>query len=211
MSTGQGVLGCNMFAYCLNNPVSGIDSKGYFVFSALVGSILGGMLAGALSSAVSCIIDSMVFHKELSTLDVLKRVAIGLSEGALSGALGASGLKNSVKACVSLGVGIIEGVNALIQTDGTLGEKIQNGVLSMGLASLTMYASSLEFAGLSDATKIVCKSTTKSTALGLVSVAGMTAVKLTNNNLQSKQNSAASIWFSNRMKKKALMYCPLID
>ena len=30
VSTGQGILGNNMFAYCLNNPVSRIDSSGHF-------------------------------------------------------------------------------------------------------------------------------------------------------------------------------------
>ena len=34
VSTGQGILGNNMFAYCLNNPISGIDASGrrtYFI------------------------------------------------------------------------------------------------------------------------------------------------------------------------------------
>ena len=30
MSTGQGVLGCNMFAYCGNNPVNRVDPTGQF-------------------------------------------------------------------------------------------------------------------------------------------------------------------------------------
>lgn len=30
VSTGQGVLGNNMFAYCLNNPVNGEDQYGVF-------------------------------------------------------------------------------------------------------------------------------------------------------------------------------------
>ena len=29
ISTGQGLLGNNMFAYCLNNPISYIDFRGY--------------------------------------------------------------------------------------------------------------------------------------------------------------------------------------
>jgi hypothetical protein len=29
VSTGQGLLGCNMFAYCANNPVNNCDPYGY--------------------------------------------------------------------------------------------------------------------------------------------------------------------------------------
>ena len=32
-STGQGFLGCNMFAYCHNNPISNIDITGYVIVS----------------------------------------------------------------------------------------------------------------------------------------------------------------------------------
>ena len=34
LSTGQGLLGYNMFAYCLNNPVNRIDPTGYFSMGA---------------------------------------------------------------------------------------------------------------------------------------------------------------------------------
>ena len=57
MSTGQGVLGGNMWAYCLNNPVAMVDSNGEFalagallagVASIVVGGLFGGL--GALAS-----------------------------------------------------------------------------------------------------------------------------------------------------------------
>ncbi|MBR6950928.1 MAG: hypothetical protein IKH56_04245 [Oscillospiraceae bacterium] len=64
-STGQGLLGGNAFAYCLNNPVKFYDNSGtlanWFV-GAIVGGIIGGIssaikgesfLAGALQGAVS--------------------------------------------------------------------------------------------------------------------------------------------------------------
>ena len=43
VSTGQGVLGNNMFAYCLNNPVNGTDPSGMFDW--------GGFLAGIVTVA----------------------------------------------------------------------------------------------------------------------------------------------------------------
>ena len=60
MSTGQGVLGGNMWAYCLNNPVAMVDSNGEFalagallagVASIVVGGLFGGL--GALASGDS--------------------------------------------------------------------------------------------------------------------------------------------------------------
>ena len=41
VSTGQGLLGNNMFAYCLNNPVSYIDPNG----EAIAGAVSGGLIA----------------------------------------------------------------------------------------------------------------------------------------------------------------------
>ena len=41
VSTGQGLLGNNMFAYCLNNPVSYIDPDG----EAIAGAVSGGLIA----------------------------------------------------------------------------------------------------------------------------------------------------------------------
>ena len=35
MSTGQGVIGCNMFCYCLNNPVCRCDKEGTWSFTQL--------------------------------------------------------------------------------------------------------------------------------------------------------------------------------
>ena len=60
MSTGQGVIGGNMWAYCLNNPVAMVDSNGEFalagallagVASIVVGGLFGGL--GALASGDS--------------------------------------------------------------------------------------------------------------------------------------------------------------
>jgi len=43
MSTGQGILGNNMYAYCGNNPVMNIDKRGY-LFESAANGVSGGLL-----------------------------------------------------------------------------------------------------------------------------------------------------------------------
>ena len=55
VSTGQGVLGYNMFAYCLNNPVNGVDKTGklgvaigiFIGMSAVIGGFAGAFVAAS--------------------------------------------------------------------------------------------------------------------------------------------------------------------
>ncbi len=49
-ATGQGILGNNMFAYCQNNPIKYIDTKGTFI-CAITGAIIGGII-GAINAAI---------------------------------------------------------------------------------------------------------------------------------------------------------------
>ena len=51
-STGQGLLGNNMFAYCNNTPVGMLDSTGTFAASALIGAALVGGFVSAVSTWV---------------------------------------------------------------------------------------------------------------------------------------------------------------
>ena len=51
VSTGQGVLGHNMYAYCGNNPVARADDEGDF-WNAIVGAVVGGIVGG-ITSAIS--------------------------------------------------------------------------------------------------------------------------------------------------------------
>ena len=49
ISTGQGIVGCNMFAYCMNNPVNASDSTGQFPLSLSVTYLAYLLLGGTVS------------------------------------------------------------------------------------------------------------------------------------------------------------------
>ena len=49
VSTGTGLMGHNMFAYCNNNPVMYVDPSGEFL-----GVALGALLIGAVAILTSC-------------------------------------------------------------------------------------------------------------------------------------------------------------
>ncbi len=51
VSTGQGILGNNMYAYCQNNPTIYADRNGYFLFTA-IGAVVGAGF-GALDAAIN--------------------------------------------------------------------------------------------------------------------------------------------------------------
>ena len=70
MSTGQGVLGGNMWAYCNNNPIIYEDTVGTFL-NAILGGIIGGIVGG-ITAAVN-------------GDDVLSGACIGAATGALGG------------------------------------------------------------------------------------------------------------------------------
>ena len=50
-STGQGILGYNMFAYCLNNPVTGYDPSGEWNWGGVVAGL--GIIAGTVISVAT--------------------------------------------------------------------------------------------------------------------------------------------------------------
>ena len=77
ISTGQGLLGNNMFAYCKNNPLMYIDNNGELPWHILIGGVVGSVI-GAASAAVS---GGDVFD-----------VVLGAVSGFAGGALTASGV-----------------------------------------------------------------------------------------------------------------------
>ncbi|MBR4017897.1 MAG: RHS repeat-associated core domain-containing protein [Oscillospiraceae bacterium] len=53
VSTGQGITGYNMFAYCNNNPVSMADTTGqlpFFIVTAAIGAVVGAVVGGVVAA-----------------------------------------------------------------------------------------------------------------------------------------------------------------
>ena len=112
-STGQGVLGNNMFAYCGNNPVSRADDGGEFwhiVAGAAVGAAIGALVTGFTSYMTDGQVDW---------------TAVGLSalSGAASGALAATGACIGVMIAGNAAISIAENVaTQVIENDNLLTE-----------------------------------------------------------------------------------------
>ena len=94
VSTGQGVLGYNMYAYCGNNPVNRADPTGEFgIFAGLIAActVIGGVV-GAFSAAATG-----------------GNIVEGIIEGALTGAasavVGTCSLAWYARAAIGFGVG----------------------------------------------------------------------------------------------------------
>jgi len=91
VSTGQGILGNNMFAYCNNNPVNLSDPNGNFAF----GIILGKAVLGAAVNVLTTYIGAKVTGQSYSWKDA--------GFAALSGAFGTGGTVLKVAAGVVSG------------------------------------------------------------------------------------------------------------
>ena len=109
LSTGQGILGHNMFTYCGNNPVNYCDSSGRFFFTLL----------GAVIGAAAGYIDAFIAGE-----DPIK----GAIAGGVSGAIAGAGVDIGVIITVSTG-GIGAGLAAAViigAAGGFVGTGISN-------------------------------------------------------------------------------------
>ena len=107
ISTGQGLTGYNMFAYCGNNPVNRIDPTGE------ISNILIGITIGAFVGFVSSVISQLTDEESSSITpeEFWTHVGISVISGAISGGLAASGvgLKGQI-----VGNTIIGGISGLL-------------------------------------------------------------------------------------------------
>ena len=53
VSTGQGLLGYNMFAYCNNNPITYVDRTGNFPWFAIIVIVVSAVVGGVIGSKVA--------------------------------------------------------------------------------------------------------------------------------------------------------------
>ena len=118
MSTGQGVLGGNMWAYCLNNPTIYIDNVGTFV-NTIIGGFIGGIVGGITAA---CNGDNF-----------WAGVGIGAATGALAGlaadvAIATGGV--GAIAIAAVGGAIASGSNYAL-TEVVNGREVDGGTLAV--------------------------------------------------------------------------------
>lgn len=101
-STGQGLLGNNMFAYCGNNPICRVDSSGYFFFTVL------GTVVGAAFGALDAVIQGKTGDEFTASV----------VSGAISG--GVSGLAADVLSFTGAAVGVAVGFMAAAGAVGSV-------------------------------------------------------------------------------------------
>ena len=105
VSTGQGQLSANMFAYCENNPVNREDKNGQWgniIIGALIGAVVG-VIGQVVSDVVTSIANGEVTISNWQTYTgALVGGAVG---GAILGGTGNVALANAAARAVTTGVG----------------------------------------------------------------------------------------------------------
>ena len=86
-----GLLSSNMFAYCENNPVMGVDYNGEFL-NVIIGAAVGGIISAATTAFSS--------YKETGHVDVCQTLISGIT-GAVCGGVAATGMRVFLQAGIS--------------------------------------------------------------------------------------------------------------
>ena len=149
LTTGQGLTGNNMFAYCGNNPVSRIDNGGEW-WNVVIGAVVGAAIS-AISTAIS----------GGSTEEILVSAACG----AVSGAFAATGFGGVVG---QMAVGAVtsaidsgyQNYNDYKSGEKTLGEAIGGTLVDTALGA-TFGAMGAEGTGALKASNKIAKNTNK--------------------------------------------------
>ena len=82
-------LSLNLYTYCHNNPIIGIDPSGH-IFNILIGAGIGAVVSGGIS-LVSSIISEGGINKD-NWKKIVANVAVDMAAGAISGGLAATGV-----------------------------------------------------------------------------------------------------------------------
>ena len=111
-STGQGTLGTNMFAYCLNNPLPTKDTQGT-IANWIIGGLVGGLIGGISSAA-----EGNGFWR-------------GAAQGAVSGAIAGAGVDLAIATVATGGFVGVAVATAFAFGGGFSGELVGQQVSSI--------------------------------------------------------------------------------
>ena len=126
MSTGQGVLGGNMWAYCGNSPIVRYEIQGEF-WNIIIGAAAGAIISGAIS-AISQGIENGWDNINWGS------VGVAAATGAISGGLAATGIGVAGQTIANGVIGAVSG-------------GIDTYVSSGGKATLSEYATNIAIGG----------------------------------------------------------------
>ena len=142
-STGQGLIGHNMFAYCGNDPINKEDRNGKF-WNILVGAVVG-----AAASAVTQIASNLINGNNWSD-GIVSAVVVG----SVGGAIAATGLGIGMQAALtgiaaSAGDALQQGVdNGFDKIDGW--KAIRTGLVAGATSLIGSYAGKRFLGGIED-------------------------------------------------------------
>ena len=116
-TTGQGLTGNNMFAYCGNNPVSRKDDGGEF-WNFVIGAVVGAVI-GAVTTAVDAVKEGG--WAALTSGKTWAKIGVSAGCGAINGTVAASGAHMFIGGAVGSATGFVESLShELIDNNGKM-------------------------------------------------------------------------------------------
>ena len=145
ITTGQGIIGSNMFTYCSNNPVRYIDRTGHAALEAVAAYIssvapyvISGAIAGGLMGVASYLISIGFDETAFIWKDFWESVGMGMLSGAVGGLAGPA--SSTAKTIISAIAGIIPGIYSGVNADGSNLNKILVGISTTIITACATYA-----------------------------------------------------------------------
>ena len=147
LSTGQGVLGHNAYAYCGNNPIVREDTQGnlWGLIAAAVGAVTGAVV-GAVTGAVTGAITALASGSDFGET-VVAGIASGAAAGAITGAavgIASDVVSVGIAATIVIGGGVLSGVASelvdakISKRHSTVADFVISGLIG-GVGSLIGY------------------------------------------------------------------------
>ncbi len=130
-STGQGIIGNNMFAYCNNNPIVYNDPTGEII---ITGAMISGAIGGAIGGALLSVVSHLTTNPEATIGSTLCAMLVGATTGAVGGLAGMA-KEIGWKVGGAIFSGVVAGIYAAATTDGDWKTKAAVGVATATIAT----------------------------------------------------------------------------